>query len=98
MEGTTKGENVIKNVSNKKRRSFPEQEVLKIREESIVSLPIAKAKTMAFVAPPCSFCTELRNKNPETAGKNYSRVKSTQGKTRYCKCEFCGNTWKEIGE
>ncbi len=44
--------------------------------------------------PPCSTCAELRE------GKNYSRVSRTiqQGQKilRYSRCEFCGNSFKQI--
>lgn len=47
-------------------------------------------KPRAFVPRPCSQCTALRP--PSTS---YSRVYSKHGQVRYCKCDFCGNTWSQ---
>lgn len=63
----------------------------KVVDDRIASaMPVPRAHS--FVAQPCSCCTALR-----PADTNYSRVMSTQGRLRYCKCSFCGNTWKEQG-
>jgi hypothetical protein len=53
---------------------------------------VPKPRVTSFVPRPCSSCTALRE--PDS---NYSRVTSTQGNIRYCKCGFCNNTWKEQG-
>jgi len=50
----------------------------------------ADPKPRAFVARPCTACMAVRE--PAT---NYSRVYSTKGRIRYCKCDFCGNTWTQ---
>lgn len=47
-------------------------------------------KPRGFVPRPCSNCTALRP--PSTS---YSRVYSKHGPVRYCKCDFCGNTWSQ---
>ena len=52
---------------------------------------IPKPRITSYVAPPCTACTALR---PE--GKNYSRVETTRGRVRYCKCKYCGNTFKDV--
>ncbi len=48
-----------------------------------------------FAPKPCTNCKELIPKN-----KNYSEVYSTFSRTdgtyRYCRCTFCGNTWKSF--
>lgn len=63
----------------------------KVVDDRITSaMPVPRVSS--FVAQPCSCCTALR-----PADTNYSRVVSTQGRIRYCKCTFCGNTWKEQG-
>jgi hypothetical protein len=63
----------------------------KVIDERLVSTkPVPRVSS--FVPQPCSCCTALR-----PADTNYSRVMSTQGRIRYCKCTFCGNTWKEQG-
>lgn len=63
----------------------------KVIDDRLVSTkPIPRVSS--FVPRACTSCTALRQ--PET---NYSRVMSTQGRIRYCKCTFCGNTWKEQG-
>lgn len=45
-----------------------------------------------FEARPCTICAGVR-----PHGKNYSRVYTTRGRVRYCKCSFCGNTWAQEG-
>lgn len=52
-----------------------------------------KPRVTSFVPRQCTACTELRKDEPEAS---YSRVYATVGKTRYCKCSFCGATWKQI--
>jgi hypothetical protein len=54
---------------------------------------VPKPRVTSFVPRACSCCAALR-----AADTNYSRVTSTQGNIRYCKCSFCGNTWKEQGQ
>jgi hypothetical protein len=48
-----------------------------------------------FVPNPCSLCTDLRPKNT-----NYTRVyghaKVGGALVRYCRCDFCGNTYKQV--
>jgi len=63
----------------------------KVVDDRISSaLPVPRVSS--FVPQPCSCCTALR-----PVDTNYSRVVSTQGRIRYCKCSFCGNTWKDQG-
>jgi hypothetical protein len=49
-----------------------------------------------YVPPQCTMCTELRGDDTN----DYTRVVSTQRETglivRYCKCGFCGNTFKAL--
>lgn len=51
-----------------------------------------------FTPPNCSMCTALRP-SPES---NYVRVFTTRHETnytvRYCKCHFCGNSFKSISK
>ena len=55
-----------------------------------VTVPVPKR----YTPPNCSLCTELRPKREES----YVEVKSTQRQEgfifRYCRCGFCGNTFK----
>lgn len=63
----------------------------KVVDDRITSaMPVPRVSS--FVPQPCSCCTALR-----PVDTNYSRVVSTQGRIRYCKCSFCGNTWKDQG-
>ena len=55
-----------------------------------------KARVTSFVPMACTACQRLRDLDQDIKGKSCSRVYSTQGRTRYCKCWFCGATWKEI--
>lgn len=54
-----------------------------------------KPRVTSFVARDCTTCKALRDSDPATAGLNYSRVYATAGNVRYCKCGYCGNTWKQ---
>ena len=47
-----------------------------------------------YTPPHCSMCTEVR-----PTGKDYTSVYAVRRETeytiRYCKCAFCGNTFKD---
>jgi hypothetical protein len=70
-------------------------EVFKVDEEKIDHVAV-KPRVTSFVPRRCSDCQRLRDLDEKIKGKSCSRVYSTQGRTRYCKCGFCGVTWKEI--
>lgn len=57
------------------------------------SVKMPKAEPRAFVPRPCGACETLRD------GKNYTRVYSVTKAAgciiRYCRCDFCGNTFKD---
>lgn len=55
--------------------------------------PVPRVRT--FSAKPCSVCTALRESKEDAKGKNFTRVYGTVGNVRYCRCDFCGNTWKD---
>lgn len=68
---------------SRRKKSDATQEIQQVAE------PVARAK---FVPRACCMCTELRS--DKTA--NYSKVYHTSGRARYCKCGFCGHTWKQV--
>ena len=49
-----------------------------------------RARSRTFTAKPCTLCTALRGKDT-----NYTRVYATRDRVRYCRCEYCNNTWKD---
>lgn len=51
---------------------------------------VAKERTRNFTAKPCPACVADR-----PADSNFSRVFATRGKVRYCRCGYCGHTWKD---
>lgn len=51
---------------------------------------VAKERTRNFTAKPCPACIADR-----PADSNFSRVFATRGKVRYCRCGYCGHTWKD---
>lgn len=57
-------------------------------ENIVVGMVFARSKT--FTAKPCTSCEALRQ-----SGTNYTRVYATRGNVRYCRCHYCGNTWKD---
>jgi hypothetical protein len=71
----------------KKRKQQPVQEV---QETQVIESAIEEPKPVRQEARPCSLCQNYR-----PHGKNYSRVYCTRGRVRYCKCDFCGNTWSQ---
>ena len=46
-----------------------------------------------FTPKDCPMCESHRPK-----GLSFSRVYSTQGRIRYCRCEFCRHTWSQEGK
>lgn len=54
----------------------------------VIGMPMERSRT--FTARPCSNCNALR-----PTGTNYTRVYATRGDVRYCKCHYCGTTWKD---
>lgn len=70
-------------------------EVFKVDEEKIDATTV-KPRVTSFVPMPCGRCQRLRDLDEKVKGKSCSRVYSTQSRTRYCKCGFCGATWKEV--
>lgn len=80
------------------KRHKPQQDsrIAIAQDERTIEMP--KPRVTQFVARDCTACTALRDAKEETKGKSFSRVYSTVGRVRYCKCGFCGNTWKEILE
>jgi len=53
--------------------------------------PKPKPRATSYVAPPCSACAALR-----PAGENFTRVETTRGRVRYCRCTFCNNLFKDV--
>lgn len=80
----------IQTVSRKQRaRTVEQKEEIAIDHVQTKPEPVARVK---FVPSDCSMCTEYRPKD-----KCYARVYHTAGSIRYCKCDFCGHTWKQKG-
>ena len=76
-----------------------DERVLPQGESSPISLDLEKTeapKPRRYVPPQCTMCTALRGDDKA----DYTRIMSTQRDTgivvRYCKCGFCGNTFKAI--
>jgi hypothetical protein len=74
----------------KKRK---QQSVQEVQETQVIEAVIEESKPREFEARPCSACASVR-----PYGKNYSRVYCTRASIRYCKCDFCGNTWSQEGK
>ncbi len=70
-----------------KRRdgSVAETEVLATAKPTGEILPVRKQRVFAG---PC----------PRAAAHTQTRVYRTAGRTRYCVCDSCGHTWKQVGE
>lgn len=63
-------------------------ETRRMDPETTVLVPVARVRL--FTAKPCANCEDLRE-----SGTNFSRVYATRGNVRYCRCDFCGHTWKD---
>lgn len=63
-------------------------ETRRVDTETAVLVPIARVRS--FTAKPCTNCEQLRE-----PGTNFSRVYATRGNVRYCRCDYCGHTWKD---
>lgn len=76
----------------KAKRPVKQVEEAANKESVEVVEVIETPKPRQFEARPCVLCQNYR-----PHGKNYSRVYCTRGRVRYCKCDFCGNTWAQEG-
>lgn len=84
-----------KTMTRKKHKPLPivasdEPEVV---EEITPTLAAVAPKPKQFSPRPCTACAALR-----PANTNYSRVYSKHGKVRYCRCDFCNNTWAQYAD
>lgn len=70
-------------VNNKKRRQSMEQKPVDAPQQQ-------EQVARRFVPNDCTMCREVRPK-----GKTYSYVYWSGRNVRYCKCGFCGHTWKQ---
>jgi hypothetical protein len=84
----------MKTMSKKRTRTNQDSRIT--LNESVDTRPVdppPKPRVTEFVPPPCNACSAVR---PD--GENHSRVYATnRGNstiTRYCRCGFCGNTYK----
>ena len=69
-------------MSRRKKEDKPEL-------QSIEKQPNAEPRER-FTPRPCAACQAIR-----PANTSYSKVVTTRGKIRYCKCGFCGETWSQ---
>lgn len=71
------------------------EEIIEARGQDYRKL-LPRARSRTFTAKPCTACTALRAHNPEVKPEdNFTRVIATRGNVRYCRCYYCGNTWKD---
>lgn len=78
-------------MSKKRNKMQGELQVMPVAESvSVVVTAQPRARSRTFTAKPCTACTSIRE--PDT---NFTRVFATRGNVRYCRCHYCGNTWKD---
>lgn len=87
------GDDSVSVTMSKKPKIKTDQRIAVTRDERTVD---PKPRATSFVARDCTACTAIRDSDPKAKGKSFSRVYATVGRTRYCKCGYCGNTWKQI--
>lgn len=62
----------------------------------VTGLSQPRARSRTFTAKQCTACTAIRLQDAATKPEdNFSRVIATRGNIRYCRCYYCGNTWKD---
>ena len=62
----------------------------------VTGLSQPRARSRTFTAKQCTSCTARRKDDPTVkADDNFTRVFATRGSVRYCRCYYCGNTWKD---
>ena len=80
-------------IVNTDERIVPAETEAKVEGETTIHAELPEPKR--YTPPNCSMCTAMRPKPEES----YVTVTSTQRQDgfifRYCKCGFCGNTFKE---
>lgn len=67
----------------------------KQRENAAQTASKPRSPQASYVPPPCSACVSLRPKN-DNYTRVYSTTSTTTAITRYCRCGFCGNTFKDV--
>lgn len=76
---------------SKKRNKMQELPSMPVEESASVAVASEpRARSRNFTAKPCPACVADR-----PADSNFSRVFATRGKVRYCRCGYCGHTWKD---
>lgn len=76
---------------SKKRNKMQELPSMPVEESASVAVASEpRARSRNFTAKPCPVCVADR-----PADSNFSRVFATRGKVRYCRCGYCGHTWKD---
>lgn len=79
---------------DKRTNEDKDERVMQVAE--VVTVEAHHIVPRRYVPPQCSMCTALRGDDKG----DYTRVVSTQKETglivRYCKCGFCGNTFKDL--
>jgi len=62
----------------------------------VTGLSQPRARSRTFTAKQCTACTARRKDDPTVkTDDNFTRVFATRGNIRYCRCHYCGNTWKD---
>lgn len=73
-----------------KKRNIMQGPLPVLPQATASQIQVAKERTRNFTAKPCPACVADR-----PADSNFSRVFATRGKVRYCRCGYCGHTWKD---
>lgn len=64
-------------------------------KEQSQTIAVAEPVKRQYAPPPCHHCANVREQDT-----NYTRVYKTErgaeSVTRYCRCGFCGETWKDV--
>ena len=56
--------------------------------------PVEELQPRRYAPPQCSVCTELRPQGTDYTSV-YAVKRDNEYTIRYCKCAFCGNTFKD---
>jgi len=88
----------MSNLKMKRKKPQLDNRMIRDVDERVMEVEPPKPRVTSFVPSQCSSCTALREQDETAKGKNFSRVYATVGRTRYCKCGYCGHTWKQIAD
>ena len=82
-------------MNKRKHENRTAKPIEKMPVATVVVTDQPRARSRTFTAKQCTSCTALRAANGIDTEDNFTRVIATRGNVLYCRCHYCGNTWKD---